>query len=150
MEAGVTASSSAALVTAHAGRPPRMPRLTLAATVMLVTGSVLAVTGVPRLPLMWLLYQMGVVLPGCGLTRGVVAIARGDLVRAWEFNPASFLAVTLALLLVVRYGVGAITDRWLSLPIPRSRWSIAALFLATAALWVNQQLHAELLINELR
>jgi hypothetical protein len=28
--------------------------------------------------------------PGCGITRGLLAILRGDLRRAWHLNPASF------------------------------------------------------------
>lgn len=35
----------------------------------------------------------GVPCPGCGITRGVVAILRGDFARAWRRNPASFAVV---------------------------------------------------------
>ena len=33
--------------------------------------------------------------PGCGLTRAFISISRGDLARAWSFNPASFLVYLL-------------------------------------------------------
>ena len=32
----------------------------------------------------------GLPCPGCGITRGVIAIARGDFRKAWHRNPASF------------------------------------------------------------
>jgi hypothetical protein len=35
----------------------------------------------------------GVPCPGCGITRSVVAILRGDFARAWRTNPASFAVV---------------------------------------------------------
>ena len=33
----------------------------------------------------------GLPCPGCGLTRAFVSISHGQFVRAWRFNPASFL-----------------------------------------------------------
>jgi hypothetical protein len=33
----------------------------------------------------------GLECPGCGLSRAFVCIAHGDLVRAWRYNPASWL-----------------------------------------------------------
>ena len=34
----------------------------------------------------------GIDCPGCGMTRAFIAISQGELFRAWNFNPASFLA----------------------------------------------------------
>lgn len=33
----------------------------------------------------------GLDCPGCGLTRCFISLAHGDLVRAWQFNPAGLL-----------------------------------------------------------
>ena len=35
--------------------------------------------------------MFGMNCPGCGLTRGFIAISDGDLNRAWFFNPASWI-----------------------------------------------------------
>ncbi len=34
----------------------------------------------------------GVGCPGCGMTRCFISLAHGDILRAWRFNPAGFLA----------------------------------------------------------
>ncbi len=39
----------------------------------------------------WFRNMTGMNCPGCGLTRGFVAIAEGNLKAAWDFNPASWL-----------------------------------------------------------
>lgn len=39
----------------------------------------------------WFRNMTGLDCPGCGLTRGFVALAEGQLVAAWNFNPASLL-----------------------------------------------------------
>ena len=35
----------------------------------------------------------GVPCPGCGITRGVIEIARGNFRKAWRLNPGSFAVV---------------------------------------------------------
>ncbi len=39
----------------------------------------------------WFRQVTGVGCPGCGLTRCFISIADGNLVMAWEFNPAGLL-----------------------------------------------------------
>ena len=34
----------------------------------------------------------GIECPGCGMTRAFISISHGEFLRAWNFNPASFLA----------------------------------------------------------
>jgi len=45
----------------------------------------------------------GVPCPMCGMTRGVTALVHGDFARALLMNPASFVAVALAVLLLVQW-----------------------------------------------
>ena len=105
--------------------------------------------GLPNVPLMWPLHRLGLVLPGCGLTRGVVAIFRGDPARAWMFNPASFAVVLLAAALISRLAVTIVTHRWL-VPLPGDRLVPILGGGALIGLWVDQQSHAALLIHQLR
>lgn len=67
--------------------------------------AVFAVTGIPWVPVMWRLYRLGVVLPGCGLTRGGVAVARGDLAGACRWSPATALVVLAVAAGLARAGV---------------------------------------------
>lgn len=107
---------------------------------------VLAVFGIPPSPFMAPLYAIGVVLPGCGLTRAMVALVSGDLATAWAFNPASFpLALTIAAL-VVRSVVGLTTGRWLHARFRLSPAVLAATVIGGALLWIRQQGNADLLI----
>lgn len=121
--------------------------LTVGAGVVLAAAPIFALVGIPRLPLMWPLYELGIVLPGCGLTRGVVALARGDLAGAWRWNPASFVVVAAVAATLVRTAAGIASGRWLhALGRPR-RWMIVAAGLLVVALWVRQQSNADLLIT---
>lgn len=96
---------------------------------------------------MWPLYRLGVVLPSCGLTRGVVALARGDLAAAWQWNPASSLAAVAAATGVLRAAVGAATGRWLHVHVRPRWWLLVVATLAVALLWVNQWDHAAQLMG---
>ena len=35
----------------------------------------------------------GVACPGCGMTRGIAALVRGDLASSWRFHPLATLAI---------------------------------------------------------
>src|SRR6266542_1728907 len=63
----------------------------------LLAGAILAVTGPPPLDLHGPLHYLGIMDPGCGMTRGVLWTLRGRLDRAWAYNPASPLLVAGAL-----------------------------------------------------
>jgi hypothetical protein len=45
----------------------------------------------------------GIPCPMCGMTRGVTAIVHGDFAHALLMNPASYLAVALAIVLLVQW-----------------------------------------------
>jgi hypothetical protein len=47
----------------------------------------------------------GVPCPLCGTTRGVTALVHGDFARALLMNPASYVVVALALVLLVQWRV---------------------------------------------
>lgn len=105
-----------------------------------------AVFGQPRLGLN-LLHYFGVMGPTCGMTRGVMWFARGDLARAWAFNPASLLVLPSAALLLARAAYGRLTGRWLSVSFPRRRWLVIATTGVVILLTVRQQLNADFLME---
>lgn len=45
----------------------------------------------------------GIPCPMCGMTRGVTSLVHGDFAHALLMNPASYLAVALAVLLIVQW-----------------------------------------------
>ena len=53
-------------------------------------------------PSVCLIQRMGVDCWGCGMTRAVASAARGDLDRAWEYNPRVVVVAPLLVLLWVR------------------------------------------------
>jgi len=120
---------------------------TVGSLVVALAAVVFAVVGIPPVPVMWPLYRLGVVLPGCGLTRGVVALARGDLAGAWRWNPASLLVVVAVAAGIARAAVGAITDRWLAVRVAPRPWLLALGAVAAAVLWANQWAHADRLMG---
>jgi hypothetical protein len=94
-----------------------------------------------------LLHYFGLMGPTCGMTRGVMWFARGDLARAWAFNPASVLVLPTVALLLVRAAYGRLTGRWISVSFPRRRWLVMATTLVVILLTVRQQLNAAFLLE---
>ncbi len=68
----------------------------------------------------------GIPCPMCGMTRGVTALVHGDFARALLMNPASYVAVALALLLLLQWKTKRVV-----VPV----WLIMA---ALAAMWTWQ------------
>ena len=120
--------------------------LTLFAGGGLIVGSLLAVFGMPPLELHGPLHHLGIMSPTCGMTRGVAALLRGDARAAWLYNPASFLVVAGAVVVLVRGAVGVSTGRWLTFVVDVTRVGWVAITTVMVALWVNQQAHATLLM----
>jgi Protein of unknown function (DUF2752) len=116
----------------------------LAAGGVLAAG-MLAVVGLPPIDLHGPLHELGIMDPLCGMTRGTVAVLRGQLELAWAYNPASPLLVAGAALALGRWMVGRMTGRWLEVRVRPSRVAWAAGAVAVLVLWVNQQAHAALL-----
>jgi Protein of unknown function (DUF2752) len=135
----------AATTTAAWEQEDRYRTPTLLAFGMLGAAAVFAQLGLPPLPLHEPTHYAGIMAPSCGLTRGVVAIARGAPSAAWRYNPASFLVFTLGLALVVRAAAGWITGRWLRISVHLTPLSWIILAAAAIALEINQQMHVELL-----
>jgi hypothetical protein len=68
----------------------------------------------------------GIPCPMCGMTRGVTALVHGDFAHALLMNPASYVAVALALLLLVQWRTKRVV-----IPV----WVIVAVF---AVMWTWQ------------
>jgi hypothetical protein len=116
----------------------------LAAGGLLAVG-VLAVVGLPPLDLHGPLHYLGIMDPLCGMTRGTVAVLRGQLGQAVAYNPASPLLLVGAVLAVGRWLVGRLTGRWLDATPRPTPITSAVAAIVVFALWVNQQTHATLL-----
>jgi len=110
------------------------------------TGAVLlALLGLPPLSIHGPLHFVGVMDPLCGMTRAVRFVARGELAKAWRYNPASFLLAFVAIGGGARWVAGRATGHWWNVVIVSRRRTAALFALPVAALWVNQQLNASLL-----
>jgi hypothetical protein len=83
--------------------------------------------------------------PLCGATRSVYLTLHGHLDEAARFNPAGPVLLVAAMLAVSRAVVGRATGCWVYVRIPRGP-GLAVAVIAIAALEVNQQSHAALLM----
>ena len=93
-------------------------------------------------------WEYGVVVPTHGLMRASTALTRGQFAAAWAFNPASFLVALVAIATVVRWIVALATHRWINISVRFTVLVWIVIAGLVAALWINQQLHADLIINE--
>lgn len=123
------------------------PTLVWIAVGGLAAAATLAVYGMPPIGIHLPTHGWGIMGPTCGMTRGVAATVRGELAGAWAYNPASPLLVGGALASVARAGVGVTTGRWLDLRLRVTRGGWAVLAVLLAALTVNQQANATLLLS---
>lgn len=130
-------------VTADGSRLPT----SLAIAGLLVT-ALLGIFGTPPIDLHGPLHHLGIMDPLCGGTRSLRLVARGDLRDAWRFNPLGPILVLGALSLLARHAVGIATGSWVALrPLLSSRLVRRAVAGGLVVLWVNQQLHAQLLMR---
>lgn len=126
-------------------RADRHPALALLAAAGLLAAGLLAVVGLPPVDLHGPLHHLGIMDPLCGMTRGTVAVLRGQFGRAIAYNPASPLLVAGAVLALGRWLVGRLTGRWLDATLRRTPRTLGVATALVLALWVNQQAHAALL-----
>jgi hypothetical protein len=113
----------------------------------LVAAGVLAVVGGLPFDLPMPTHAFGWVTPTCGLTRGSTALVRGDPALAWHYNPASFAVVLFGLFGVVRWSVGWLGGRWLTVKVRRNKaWWVAAA-LSIGLLWAQQMTNAQFIIH---
>lgn len=94
------------------------------------------------------LHVFGVMGPTCGMTRGVMWFARGDIARAWAFNPGSLLVLPTMGVLLIRAAYGRLTGRWLSISF-RKRQRIVVLLVVVVLITIRQQLQADFLMENL-
>jgi hypothetical protein len=111
----------------------------------LAVAAALAVFGLPPVDLHMPIHRLGVMDPGCGMTRGVRLTLRGDLSRAIEYNPAAPLVPVAGVLVLVRWLVGRVTDRWLDVSFRWTQPLVATTVVVLAALWIRQQANVALL-----
>ncbi len=113
----------------------------------LVAAGVLAVVGGLPFDLPMPTHAFGWVTPTCGLTRGSTALVRRDPALAWQYNPASFAVVLFGLFGVVRWSVGWLGGRWLTVKVRRNKaWWVAAA-LSIGLLWAQQMTNAQFIIH---
>src|SRR5712691_13436657 len=72
----------------------------------------LALIGLPPVSIHGPLHYVGIMDPLCGMTRAARLFARGNLSRAWRYNPGSFALAVVAFGVVLRASVGALAGRW--------------------------------------
>ena len=66
----------------------------------------------------------GIPCPFCGMTRGVTSLVHGDVAHALLMNPASYLAVALAILLLVQWRTKRfVVPVWLIVGVLAAMWS---------------------------
>ncbi|MDQ1247682.1 MAG: hypothetical protein QG597_2053 [Actinomycetota bacterium] len=124
-----------------------MPRLILIVAFGVVITAGFAVFGLPSYQLPMPTWALGVVTPTCGLTRASTALARGDLGLAWAFNPAAFLLAGVAMTGVARWVVGRTRHVWINVTFHLTRLGWLVVLGLFILLWINQQLHADLVMH---
>jgi len=127
----------------HHDRHPTTTRLVLIGVPLVV---ILAIVGLPPVDVHGPLHYLGIMGPTCGMTRGVMWSARGDLARAWQFNPASASVLPTMAVLGGRVIYGEISGRWLNLYIRWRPWLWTIPAAVLVALAVHQQLHIDFLL----
>lgn len=123
--------------------------LTWVAVFGLAAGTGLAVLGLPGADLHGPLHYLGIMDPLCGATRGVRLTFLGDLPAAWRYNPAAIPLSAATLAMVLRGLTGWLTGWWVNVTITWTRQVRTLATVLLVILWVNQQLHAPLLLTRL-
>ena len=75
--------------------------LSLGAGVILALSVAFAPETLPPLELCWFRRLTGMPCGGCGMTRAFCSISHGHFMRAWEFNPFSFILYPFCVLVLL-------------------------------------------------
>lgn len=124
----------------------RHPTTTLLTLTGIPLVLVVAVAGLPPFDIHGPLHYLGVMGPSCGITRGVMWAARGDLAQAWRFNPASLLVIPTMIVLTGRVVYGRLTNRWLNMTIRWRPWLWVIPAVLALILSIRQQLIIDFLL----
>lgn len=127
-------------------RHDRHPAFTRPAVIGIPLTVLVAILGLPPIDIHGPLHYLGIMGPTCGLTRGVMWAVRGDLARAWQFNPASLLVVLTLIGLTIRAALGRTTGQWLTLHLRWRPWLWLIPALLTVFLAIRQQNNIDLLL----
>ena len=117
----------------------------------LAFAAAMAIWGLPSVDLHGPFHRIGVMDPLCGGTRAAYLAMRGELRRAWVYNPLGILAVGAALVATARVCLRVIAGRWVNVTLaltPRGRRFVyAVLVVLMIALEIRQQLRADYLMS---
>ncbi|MGW5440736.1 DUF2752 domain-containing protein [Nocardia asteroides] len=93
------------------------------------------------------LHRIGIMDPFCGGTRATYLLLTGDVGESIHYNPGVLALAGVVVVVLVRGAVGVLTGRWLHLTLrPRQRRVLLIVVaVAAVALWVRQQVNADLL-----
>lgn len=108
--------------------------------------ALVAVVGLPPIDIHGPLHYLGIMGPTCGMTRGAMWSSRGDLLRAWKFNPASLLVIPTILGVTFRAVYGRLRGRWLNLHLRWRPWLWLLPAVILLVLMIHQQLNADFLL----
>lgn len=124
----------------------RHPTTTKLAIIGIPIAVIVAIVGLPPVDIHGPLHYLGIMGPTCGMTRGVMWSARGDLARAWQFNPASLLVIPSMVALIGRAIYARVTGRWLNLHLRWRPWLWIIPAVLIVLLSLRQQLNVEFLV----
>lgn len=125
----------------------RLQWLTISALVLSVGAAALRVVGVPTVDLHGPLHYIGIMDPFCGGTRATYLLLAGDVSESIRYNPGVPALAGVVVVVLVRAAFGVLTGRWLHMTLrPRlRRVLLIVVAVAVVALWVRQQVNADLL-----
>jgi len=107
----------------------------------------LRLAGLPPVDLHGPLHFLGLMDPLCGGTRAALWLSRGDLSRAWHYNPLLPLLGIALVAVAARWLLGTFGCRWYNVYGRNRRLAVVLGAIFTIALWANQQSHATLLMG---
>ena len=125
----------------------RLRDLTIVVLAGFLLAAALAVLGLPPVDIHGPMHYVGIMDPLCGMTRAVRLFVLGEVRRAFDYNPASLLLALFGILMLGRAVFGHLTRRWLDVRLQLSSTIRAVCVVLVAALWINQQAHASLLMH---